>query len=466
MPATDVRKIRGQAAALTAAVLAFLFTGAPGVAAPQVVCGTDPAAGDAARFPLRVAEGGRYLEDAAGRPFLMHGDTAWSLIAQLDEADAELYLRSRRAAGFNTILVNLIESRFASRAPANIFGETPFAGGDFTRPREAYFRHADWILARACDLGFLVLLTPAYSGNGGGPEGWYAEMEKAGADAMREYGRALGNRYAGLPNILWVQGGDYNPPDKDLIRAFVEGIRSADPDALQTAHGSPGWGAAEYWQGEAWLDVDNVYTYEPVLDGVAAARDRPGGRPFFLMESAYENEHGADALRIRVQAWQAVLGGAFGHVYGNNPMWHFDGPGLYAVERSWQQELDSPGTRSMVAFARIMGGMEWWRLAPDPGFLVDDPSHHGARSIAARTPDGSLAVVYQPIARRTTMNLAALAGPLIRARWIDPTDGSGRDVAGSPFPPEVRTFAPPGPNAGGTPDWLLEFTADSSGVQN
>ena len=64
-------------------------------------------------FPLSVGPGERYLVDAAGRPFLIHGDTAWSLIAQLTREDVELYLDDRRARGFNTILVNLIESRFA-----------------------------------------------------------------------------------------------------------------------------------------------------------------------------------------------------------------------------------------------------------------------------------------------------------------------------------------------------------------
>src|SRR5262245_60716286 len=34
----------------------------------------------AAAFPLSIKPGERYLVDAAGRPFLIQGDTAWSLI--------------------------------------------------------------------------------------------------------------------------------------------------------------------------------------------------------------------------------------------------------------------------------------------------------------------------------------------------------------------------------------------------
>ena len=56
----------------------------------------------------------------------MHGDTAWSLIAQLSYGEADFYLRDRRSRGFNTVLINLIEHRFADRPPANAYGEQPF----------------------------------------------------------------------------------------------------------------------------------------------------------------------------------------------------------------------------------------------------------------------------------------------------------------------------------------------------
>jgi hypothetical protein len=77
-------------------------------------------------FPLRVRQGARFLEDAAGEPFFIQGDTAWSLIAQLTREGAEEYLQDRRRRGFNTLLVNLLEHRFASHAPNNAYGEPPF----------------------------------------------------------------------------------------------------------------------------------------------------------------------------------------------------------------------------------------------------------------------------------------------------------------------------------------------------
>jgi polysaccharide pyruvyl transferase WcaK-like protein len=64
-----------------------------------------------ASFPLRVSANGHYLEDAGGKPFLLHGDTAWSLIVQLTKEETEEYLENRRQKGVNSIIVNLIEAK-------------------------------------------------------------------------------------------------------------------------------------------------------------------------------------------------------------------------------------------------------------------------------------------------------------------------------------------------------------------
>ena len=100
------------------------------------------------RFPLDVSADGRRLEDADGRPFLINGDAAWSLMVELDEPQAETYLEDRRQRGFNAVLVNLIERGFGG--PANAGGPATFRPeNDFTSPNEAYFAHVDWVIDRA-----------------------------------------------------------------------------------------------------------------------------------------------------------------------------------------------------------------------------------------------------------------------------------------------------------------------------
>jgi Protein of unknown function (DUF4038)/Putative collagen-binding domain of a collagenase len=455
---------------------------APGLLAPALMLGNltagwgaaGAAAGtdESAAFPLTAKPGKRYLEDADGKPFLSHGDTAWSLIADLNREDVDLYLDDRRARGFNTILVSLLEHRCSSNAPANAYGDRPFHSdpfealaalddlvpflsfADYTKPNEDYFAHADWVLRRAAERGFLVLLTPSYVGWEGGSQGWYRAMAANGPARLRQYGEYLGRRYRQFDNIVWVHAGDYNPPEKELVRTIAEGIATFDPGALHTAHTAPETAATEYWQGESWLDVNNVYTYGPVHAAARAQHARPEGMPFFLFESAYENEHDVSEQRLRTQACQALLSGAAGQVFGNNPIWHFDGPGLFSAPMTWQEALDSRGAQSMTHLRDLVNTMPWWLLEPDSDhtLLTDGLGPEDERAVAASTADGSLAMVYIPGSREITVDLARLAGPLVEARWYDPADGSG-----PPFSTTgPRRLSPESDsNSAGFRDWVL-----------
>lgn len=394
-----------------------------------------------AEFPLSVEPGGHHLVDARGEPFFLHGDTAWSLMAQLRREEIDLYLRDRRERGFNTILVSLIERKFAREAPRNAYGELPFAGpAPFEAPNEAYFAHVDWALKRAGDEGFLVLLAPNYAGFNGGEEGWYPEMEAAGPARLRAYGEYLGHRYSEYDNILWVHGGDFDPPNKSLVRAVAEGIKAYHPQALHTVHGAPGFSSLDNWRAEEWLDVNAVYTYGPVHEKVTAQKAFDPRIPSFLIESTYENEHGATGRSIRIQAYQALLTGAVGHVFGNNPIWHFDGPAIYAASIGWKEALASEGAQSMAHLAKLMAAVPWWTLAPDDTnkLLVEGTGPPDSRAVAAVAEDRSLALVYLPDAREIVIDLTELTGSLVTARWYDPAEGSFTIAADSPIPPEGR----------------------------
>lgn len=433
------------------------------VAAEVTQTAVVPAVGSqAVKFPLSVDRSNRFLEDAAGRPFLIHGDAAWSLIAGLTRVKTELYLKDRQARGFNTLLVSLIEHRFSSNPPANAYGQRPFATqSNFAMPNEAYFAHADWVIRKAGELGFLVLLAPAYAGFEGGEQGWYREMVASGADKLREYGRYLGKRYRDFENVLWVNAVDYNPPDKDLIRAIAEGISEFEPHALQTAQGAPESAALDYWAGERWLRVNSIYTYRPVHAAALAQRRRVERMPFFLIESAYENEHGTTEQRLRAQAYHALLSGAAGQIFGNNPIWHFDGPGLYPVRFGWEQALASRGAQSMTYLRKLFEGLPWWMLEPDDGgsgrgLVVSGVGAGEDQAVAAVAADRSLAIVYLPTARSIEIDLGHLSGPRFTARWYDPA--TGRFLELMPGPSAValgrETFCPPGGN-GGFGDWVL-----------
>lgn len=425
--------------------------------------------GDGTQFPLQVETEKHYPSDKQGHPFFMNGDTAWSLIADLKEDEAYLYLEDRKARGFNTVLVSLLEHRFSRNAPANAYGEKPFGELDnFGVPNEAYFAHADRVLKKACELGFLVLLTPAYLGYGGGDDGWYREMTEAGTAKLSVFGRFVGRRYHGFDNIMWVNGGDFDPDDKDLVRAVANGIREENPRALGTFHGAPETDPLEFWGAEPWLQVNNVYTYGSVHAAAIREYSMDRGMPFFLMESAYEFEHVADEYRIRIQAYQAILSGAFGHLFGNNPIWHFGGPGLHPHAMEWKDALDSPGARSMTVLFDFVSSIKWWLLDPDSKnrLLVDGIGNDMTRAVAAKAKDGSFAVVYMPTNRGVTVDLARLSTSPVHARWRDPTSGEVTTVEGSPFAAETHRFKPPRSNARSYPDWILELVAQESAEQS
>ena len=86
--------------------------------------------------------------------------------------------------------------------------------------------------------------------------------------------------------------------------------------------------------------------------------------PYFLMESAYENEHDVSTRQLRTQAYQALLAGATGQLFGNNPIWHFGSGGLARAPVDWQEALGEPGSRSMSVVGQIFGSLRWWGSGP------------------------------------------------------------------------------------------------------
>lgn len=410
-------------------------------------------------FPIRIRPGTRIFEDSAGAPFLIHGESAWSLISQLGFRAADIYLTDRLARGFNTVLVMLVNHNFCTNAPNNIYNQPPFlTPGDFSTPNPVYFHYADRIIQLAADKGFLVLLAPAYLGYLGGGQGWYGDMLANGAAKMYEYGRYIGRRYRNFKNIMWVHGGDFSPPNKDVVTAVADGIRVFDSRSLNTAHCGQGFSALDWWRGSPWLQVNTSYTYDAVYLDAKRQYLQPENMPFFLIESWYENEHGSTEQRLRTQAYHALLSGGAGQVFGNNPIWHFDGPGIWPAPVMWRQALNGRGSQSMTHLHNLFAPLQWWQMTPDinNNFLINGLSADQDRAVGAVADDGSFAVTYLPGIRDITARLDLLAGPRVNARWYDPSAGTYRAVTGSPFPNlGTRAFNPLRLNRRGFSDWVL-----------
>jgi hypothetical protein len=395
-------------------------------------------------FPLHLESGKRYLLDAQNRPFLIQGDSPWDLIAQLKREDVDFYLETRRQQGFNTVMVELIEHYYSDNPPNNAYGIAPFTrAGDFSTPNEAYFAHAEYVIAKANEKGILVLLTPAYMGYNGGTDGWYAEMVANGTTKLRAYGQYVANRFRAYDNILWVQGGDRDVADKTLARAIANGIRDIDTAGkwLQTFHGDRGTSALEWLNttSDPWLNVNNIYTTQDTV--VTEARGQYSGStmPFLLIEGGYEGLE-IDGAGVRAQAYQAVLAGAMGQLMGNFPVWYF-GSG-------WQAALTTTGAATLGYLPELFRStsIEWWNLVPDSnGTVLTSSAGSGlSGAAAARTNDGSAVLVFTPVSRTLTINMTKLSGSQVSARWFNPATGAFATISGSPFSNTgTRSFTSP-----------------------
>lgn len=400
---------------------------------------------------LRQSVNRRYLVDQRGKPVLLIGDAPQALLVNLTLQEADAYFADRAKFGFNACWVNLLCADYpGGRRDAKTFdGVAPFLKpDDFSSPNETYFARADAMIRAAAHHGITVLLDPAETGS------FLRVMRLNGVDGCRAFGRFLGRRYRGFPNIVWFNGNDFqtwrNPADDALAIAVAKGIADEDTRHLQTVEldydrsssaDDPNW--------VPLLGINGAYTYFPTYQEVQRDYIRTPKLPVLMIESDYEFENGADLARLRKEMYWSLLSGA-GYIYGNGYIWPF--------KQGWREHLDTPGASQVQIGAALFRKLPWWNLVPDIGheiliggfgtFSADFGPAHAATSksdyaTAAATPDGRLAVIYLPTPRKLTVDLARFRSS-VSASWFDPATGVESRVQGSPFPNRgTRDFVPP-----------------------
>ena len=391
-------------------------------------------------YPLKVSTNHRYLVDQNDTPFLLHGDTAWSIISALNEAEVERYLQNRAEKGFNALIINLVEHHF--NGPLTRKGDHPFTDPlDLSTPNERYFEYADWVLQKTAEYGFVVLLAPMYLGykNPADTDGWVHEARSSGSNRCYRYGRFLGERYASFKNIIWMMGGDRNPDGvQDEVNSLMVGIKHTDKHSLFTAHQHPddsmpgryGWGG--------WLDLNGTYSYQILQKKLLVDYNYKPVMPFILMETTYEGEHNASAVQIRRQAYWANLSGATGQFLGNRPIWLFD-PG-------WEEAIDAQGSRDMVHVKTLFESRPWYTLVPDQVHKIVTGGlgeFNGMDYLtAAATSDGGTLIAYMPTARTITVDLTKLSGSNISGWWFNPRTGEAEAAGNFPTSAPVHLTPP------------------------
>ena len=385
-------------------------------------------------------------------------------MVDLSETQAEHFFANREAAGFNSVWVNLLCNQYTGgRANGTTYdGIAPFtSAGNLATPNPAYFRRVDAMIRLAAkpprgiprsDRDRRLAQGPARQRDSQGLR--VRALPGAPVQALSQH------RLAGRQRLP-----DLEPAGDDaLVLAVAKGIRSVDPDQLQTVElnfltstslDDPRWSGI--------VALNAAYTYSPTYAEVLKGYDHPDHVPVFMVEANYEGEHaytGPETLR-RQEYW-TMLSGATGQFYGNKYTWQFL-PG-------WPGYLDTIGSRQMTFVTNLFARRPWFDLVPDTGHTLvvagygtysDSGDVNGSDYVtAARTPDGRLAIAYLPTDHPVVVDMRRMAGPRVRADWYDPTSGRYRTIAGSPLARGARlTFTPPGKNQGGKEDWVLVLTA-------
>lgn len=404
--------------------------------------------GSASMFPLSASANGRYLQQANGTPFLIHGDTPWAITSELTNAQIDTYLNDRQAKGMTAILFEAPNVHFSNQTPTynNVDGQAPFTSTSYTAAsfesiNNPYWNRVDYIVNQAKSRGIVCMMCPAYLGFGGGvgtsgDQGWDYQVDAETDADLQTYGATLATRYT-QGNVVWVMGGDYDPPNAAKGWNIATGIRSVRSSDLITFHGyrgSSGWVNASALSG---FNLNNIYCG---IDGVsfddaAVEYARPGPMPFFLIEGAYSGDGDAACRR---QVYQAMCSGACGALLGVHGLWGFGEPkanGGIGAASALSTHLNNTATTEFGYAKALFAAYPWHLLEPktDTSLVSSALSTGTTRVTPARASNGACALIYVPGAQTVTVVMSALTPSSVRARLYDPTTGTYSAVSGSPF---------------------------------
>lgn len=409
----------------------------------------------------------RYLQFENGQPFFLLGDTGWLLPERLDRSEAQYYLQKCRAAGFNTVLVQVMNG-----TPAyNIYGQPSLpAGWDLTKADPdgvySYWDHMDYIIKLAEQNGIYIGMVTI----------WGSQVKAGNINARqaKAYGSFLANRYKDSPNIIWVMGGDIQGDiHPEVWESLASSIKSIDHNHLMTYHPRGRYTSAKWWSKAGWIDfhafqsghrkygqrmgnkdypipdnteednwmyVDSTWAYKPmkpVLDAEPIYEDIPKG--------LHDPREGRwQDYDVRRYAYWSVFAGSCGHTYGHNAIMQMLKPGYPTsygtdgAEKTWYQALDDPGFNQMKHLKNLMLAMPYFERVPDQSVIVGRNGERYNRLLATRGKDYLMVYNYNCVPMK--IDLGKVSGNRKNVWWMDAATGS-LDYIGE-FDSRIVTFAP------------------------
>lgn len=420
---------------------------------------------------FKVSENKRYiLKD--NKPFFWMGDTAWELFHALDRASAIIYLNKRASQGFTVIQAVVLAESDGLNTP-NAYGDKPLIDNDPAKPNEAYFKHVDFIIDKAAELGLTIGLLPTW-GDKIYKETWGVGPEIFNVENAKIYGKWMANRYKDRKNIIWILGGDRQPragsSDVELWRSMAAGITDVvggNENAMITFHPQPNKeGASQWFHDDSWFDFNMFQTGHcrdiPVFDLIKNAYDRQSIKPVIDGEPIYEDhpvcfnatQNGtSSAFDVRKTLYLDVFAGAFGCTYGCHDVWQMYGPnktGINGPHFFWQEALDLTAANQVKYLKRLMESRPMLERIPDQSIIVENSLSIYERIQATRGND--YIFIYTSTGKPITVNFGKISGNKVVGYWFNPKNGEVKD-AGSYENKGSKQFIPP--SFGYGQDWVL-----------
>ncbi|MFK7604262.1 DUF4038 domain-containing protein [Deinococcus sp. SM5_A1] len=423
---------------------------------------------------LAVSKDGHSLIHADGSPFLYLADTAWELPHRLDRAETVRYLDARQSQGF-TAIQTVALAELDGPTVTNAYGDLPFKSGDPARPATTsgsdpkkadeydYWDHLDYVIEQAGARGMYVTLLPTWGQ-------WVSTTPLFTPASARSYGRFLGQRYSSAP-VIWMLGGDRNPDTtekREIWRAMAagleEGAGSAEK-ALISYHPGMGYGSAQWFHKEAWLDFNTWQTghcrLQRVWEKIGQTWAEKPTKPVLNAEPIYDNhpvcfdaasQGYSDATDVRTVAYWSVFSGAFGASHGHHSVWQmFDKgrKGINGPQVPWTEGLNAPGANQMRYLRTLLEDRPALGRVPDTNLVIQ--LYDDEQRIVAARGDG-YALVYTAVGKPIEVRSERLPGDETLASWYNPRTGQTTSI-GKVSRKGLVGFTPPSKGHGN--DWVL-----------
>lgn len=339
---------------------------------------------------LQVAESGRHLEHASGKPFFWQGDTAWEIAWKSTEDQVDAYIADRRAKGYNAVYLVVQSHQYLyDWGVENRDRNLMFLDHDYSKINPLYFDYLDKVITKINQADMVAVVVPLWAAL----TEVHHDPEVHGRFLTKEQSinlaRYVGARYAGH-NVAWIIGGD-NKYDTDEKRTFWADFAEVLHDAsgrqhLRTVHPDGYMASFDYFDFDTpWIDFHMYHSShlqsskaswllgwrgwqaspaKPVINGEPAFEDIPAY--FWQQDSTIR----ISAYDVRQAAWESFLsGGLMGVTYGANGVWQWHVPDMEASHIPQDYVIESlqlPGSSQVEMVRNHFEDTNWWELVPDP----------------------------------------------------------------------------------------------------